>query len=93
MSPSPAPSLLVPQPSEETEEDLLENQMEDSGQGLDIESSRVVSTSDEEESLEVENSLRASRGAERRRPRRSRVAYKVSCNNLNILSLFHVLGI
>ena len=76
----PAPSLLVSQPSDETEEDL-ENLMEDSGHGLDIGSvaamdeSRVASTSDEEEEgMEVE---RASRGVERRRPRRSRVAYKV----------------
>jgi len=84
MSPSPAPSLLVPQPSEETEEDLLENLMEDSGHGLDIESSRVVSTSDEEESLEMGNSLRASRGIERRRPRRSRVAYKVGAGSRKI---------
>ena len=83
MSP-PAPSLLVSQPSDETEEDL-ENLMEDSGHGLDIGSvaamdeSRVASTSDEEEEgMEVE---RASRGVERRRPRRSRVAYKVSCGN------------
>ena len=75
MSP-PAPCLLVSsQPSEKTEEDL-----EDSGHGLDIsaeaemDESRVVSTSDEEEEgMEVE---RASR--ERRRPRRSRVAYKVN---------------
>ena len=73
----PAPPLRASQPSEETEENL-----EDSGHGLDIgseavmDSSRVVSTSDEEEeSMEVE---RASRGVERRRPRRSRVAYKVS---------------
>ena len=80
MSP-PAPSLLVSQPSDETEEDL-ENLMEDSGHGLDIGSlaavdeSRAASTSDEEEEgMEVE---RASRGVERRRPRRSRVAYKVS---------------
>ena len=55
--------------------------MEDSGHGLDIGSlaamdeSRAASTSDEEEGIEVE---RASRGVERRRPRRSRVAYKVS---------------
>ena len=79
--PPPTPSLLISQPSDETEEDL-ENLMEDSGHGLDIGSlaavdeSRVASTSDEEEGMEVE---RASRGVERRRPRRSRVAYKVSC--------------
>ena len=79
--PPPAPSLLVSQPSEETEEEL-DNLMEDSGHGLDIgseaamdDSSRVVNTSDEE-NMEVDN-LRASRGVERRRPRRSRVAYKV----------------
>ena len=79
MSP-PAPSLLVSQPSDEIVEDL----MEDSGHGLDISSSparpamdetRLVSTSDEEEGMEIE---RASREVERRRPRRSRVAYKVS---------------
>jgi len=86
MSP-PAPSLLVSQPSDETEEDL-ENLMEDSGHGLDIGSlaavdeSRVASTSDEEEEgMEVE---RASRGVERRRPRRSRVAYKVGVGSRKI---------
>ena len=90
MSP-PAPSLLVSQPSDETEEDMLENLMEDSGHGLDIGSegneSRVLSTSDEEESMEVDI-LRASRGAERRRPRRSRVAYKV-WSNYGISLFFH----
>jgi len=86
MSP-PAPSLLVSQPSDETEEDL-ENLMEDSGHGLDIGSlaavdeSRAASTSDEEEEgMEVE---RASRGVERRRPRRSRVAYKVGVGSRKI---------
>ena len=91
MSP-PAPSLLGSQPSEETEEDMLENLMEDSGHGLDIGSegneSRVLSTSDEEESMEVDI-LRASRGAERRRPRRSRVAYKV-WSNYDISLLFFI---
>jgi len=86
MSP-PAPSLLISQPSEETEEDMLENLMEDSGHGLDIGSegneSRVLSTSDEEESMEVDI-LRASRGVERRRPRRSRVAYKVGAGSRKI---------
>ena len=72
MSP-PTPSLLVSRPSEETEENL----MEDSGQGLDISESRVVNTSDEEEESREVDSLRPSRGVERRRPRRSRVAYKV----------------
>merc|ERR550519_945066 len=85
MSP-PAPSLLVSQPSDETEEDL----MEDSGHGLDISSSparpamdetRLVSTSDEEEGMEIE---RASREVERRRPRRSRVAYKVGVGSRKI---------
>ena len=71
---------------------MLENLMEDSGHGLDIGSgmdeSRVVSPSDEEESMEVDI-LRASRGVERRRPRRSRVAYKV-WSNYGILLLFFI---
>ena len=89
MSP-PAPSLLLSQPSDETEEDMLENLMEDSGHGLDIgsEESRFLSTSDEEESMEVDI-LRASRGVERRRPRRSRVAYKV-WSNYGISLLFFI---
>merc|ERR1719234_711285 len=80
MSPPP-PSILVSQ----TAEELVGNLMEDSGQGLDISESRVVnSTSDEEEESREVDSLRPSRGVERRRPRRSRVAYKVGAGSRKI---------